>query len=279
MRFSIILDMRKRTTKKTKKPLIEDKGADFIWAALSILSLPLVALSLTAMNWHPLVAFIAGIGATLAIVFIEAVVRGKLWIFQEQHRAVFGHQDTAFRILIVSGGILLFIQTFLILQVLENPNLDRVLLNIVLQKECQAKPGPLTHIICPAFEQQSHQQKDFALYYSLEQSAKTKLLPQNVSGACKIKILNQQAQQPDKLNTEFFALCATVQANGQIGDNIKTSLINAEFLKNNDGFYQPLVWQQDDTSQKYLDLIENDSLIRDLNLQLLQQKRQMISAY
>ncbi|MBU2566052.1 hypothetical protein KKG46_00655 [Patescibacteria group bacterium] len=271
--------MRKRTTKKTTKPLIADKGADFIWATLSILSLPVVALSLTAMDWHPLVSFLIGVAATLCVIFIEAVIRGKLWIFQEQHRAVFGHQDTAFRILIVSGGVLLFIQTFLILQVIENPKLDHILLNLVIQKQCQINNGPLTPIICPLFQAQKPvDMQNFALNYSLEQASKTKLLPQYISGTCKTKILQNQTLPSNKFQVQFFALCAPLKADGGINtQGIKTSLITTELLKNNDDFYQPLVWQQDDTSADYQKLLNDDALIHSLNLQLIQQRRNIIN--
>ncbi len=276
--------MKKTLSKKEPKALQSQNtsSSDFVWAAVTIISLPTVALSLTAFNWHPALAFLAGAFCTIIMVVIEAVVRGKTWIFSELFKDIFSHQETAFRLLVGIGGVLLILQTTFVLQILRNPDLDSMLLNLILQKQCGINPGPLAHVICPAFsESKSSPANNMPLVYSLEYATKNRLIPSSIFGSCAIVPIENASSEQNKIRLNFFAFCKPWTKN--INTNQNTSpvmrIINAEFIKNPDGFYTPTIWHESSEGEIYDILTSNQNLLSNLNKQLTKRQTEITRLY
>ncbi len=276
--------MKKITGKKEPKILQSQvtSGSDFVWAAVTIITLPTVALSLTAFNWHPALAFLAGAVCTIIMVVLEAIVRGKTWIFSELFKNTFSHQETAFRLLVGIGGVLLILQTAFVLQILRNPGLDSMLLNLILQKQCGENPGPLAHVICPAFsESKPGASHNMPLVYSLEHAAKNRLIPSSVFGSCAIVPLENAAADQTKIRLNFFAFCKPWSKNTGANQDLSPvmRIINAEFIKNSDGFYTPTIWHESSEGEIYNILTSNQNFLSNLNQQLTKRQAEITRIY
>jgi hypothetical protein len=275
----------KKTSSKTEPKILQSQdtsGSDFVWAAVSILTLPVVALSLTGIGLHPALAFLAGGVSTVAVVILEAIIRGKTWIFSELFKDAFGHHETAFRLLVGIGGVLLILQTAFVLQILRNPGMDSMLLNLILQKQCGNNPGPMAHVICPIFKESvpSNTQK-MPLVYSLEQAAKNRLLPSAIFGSCAIVPLEDAIETQTKIRINFFAFCRPWSKNSVNDKNLSPvmRIINAEFIKNTDGFYTPTIWQESAEGEIFNILSADQDFISKLNKQLIKRHAEITRIY
>ncbi len=258
--------MPKPRTKKAK--LITWKHADSVWAALSVISFPAVALSLASLGWQPYAAFLMACVATLAVLFIEAIVRGKSWIFQDGYRHIFEHQETPFRILVVTGGVLLILESLLVFEFLQNPAVDGMILNVLARKQCTTPQAPFAHIVCPMFENKpTINRQEFALTYSLEEAAKKHLIPSAMAGSC--IVLPTDKLDLTQSNFTFFAYCQTWQADTcQTTKTGESAMVNAQMNRDAQGFYAPTAWQEDKQSTQYQSLTANKSLLEYIDQQL-----------
>lgn len=244
--------------------------SDAVWAIISIVSFPTVALSLTAMGWRTYLSFIMACLVTLAILLIEALVRGKIWIFQKNYQHIFDHQETPFRILVVTGGVLLVLETLLLIQFFQNPAMDGYILNMVARKECHDPQAPLARLICPIFERSVTNRQDFALTYSLETAAKAHLMPSYLAGSCLVLPLYQSSLSGQAtLDVKFFTYCqiwqATTCRTASVGD---LAIITAQMSKNSQGFYVPTTWQEERRSKEYQEIMGDKNLLQSIERQL-----------
>ena len=275
----------KKTTGKTEPKILQSQGtsgSDFVWAAVSITTLPIVALSLTGFGLHPAMAFLAGGVSTVAVVILEAVIRGKTWIFSELFKDAFGHHDSAFRLLVGIGGILLILQTAFVLQILRNPGLDSMLLNLILQKQCGNNPGPLAHVICPAFQESiKSNTQNMPLVYSLEQASKNRLIPTSIFGSCAIVPLENAIESQTKIRINFFAYCKPWSKNSTNGKELSPVMrvINAELIKNSDGFYAPTIWQEYAEGEIFNALSSDQNFLTKLNKILIKRQAEITRIY
>ncbi len=245
-------------------------SSDFVWAAITVISLPVVALSLISLGIHSSIAFLLGACFIFILIVLEALIRGKSWIFSPAFHELFGHHETVFRILIVIGGALLILQTAFVVQLLRNPNMDSMLLNLIIQKQCQENPGPLTDILCPNFQTltPAHIQK-VSLMYSLEQATKSHLIPTAVFGSCAVVPLKDIKTLEDNINLEFFAYCQpwSKGLNRQQEPPVMR-VIEANFTQTDNGYYVAQTWQETDSGERYGNLIQNQQLLQKLAKQV-----------
>jgi len=275
--------MKKSTIRKTPKVMQtgETAGSDFAWAAVTIISLPVVALAMTTLGLHPALSFLLGASFTFLVIVIEAIIRGKTWIFSETFQNVFGHNETAFRLLIVAGGALLILQTAFVLQLLRNPNMDTMLLNLIIQKQCLNNPGPLTDVLCPTFQTLTPDHiQQLPLIYSMEQAAKSHLIPTAVFGSCAVVPLDDIQSLEDKINLEFFAYCQpwTKGLNGYNEEPVMR-IISADFFENDKGFYSPQTWQETKGGSLYTQLTADQNFLLNLGNTLLKRHQDTLRMY
>ncbi|MDD5438323.1 MAG: hypothetical protein PHC70_04210 [Patescibacteria group bacterium] len=261
--------MKGKSVSRRIKPAPKEKPtSDTAWAVVTMASFPIVALSLAAMGWKSYTAFIMACLATLAILLIEAIVRGRVWIFQKQYQHIFDHQETPFRILVVTGGVLLVLETILLIQFFQNPAIDGYILNLVARKQCYSSQAPFAHLICPMFERASVSKQAYALDYSMEQAAKSHLMPTALAGSCMVVPVSQ-SNGAATCAAKFFAYCQAWQADScQHSNPGEVAMVTAQFTKNSEGFYVPTAWQEDRQSEEYQKIMGNKDLLQYLEKKL-----------
>jgi len=260
---------KKRVVKSIKKPIDfqQDSNSDLIWALITVFSLPIIAMSLMSFGYSAVISFILALIGTFLIIVIEALIRGKVWFFQGRYRKIFEHPETPFKILVLTGGALLFLQTFFILYFITSPASDSALLNFVIQRECRGSATPLNKMICPLFETVDYTSKNnFKLIYSLDKASQAHLLPNSVFAICAVIPRTKYSLQDSEVDIRFLAHC-------QNKNNKITKLIQATFKKQDDGFYKPLVWQEVQDKNLLNNLINNSEITRQLQSKILKRKK------
>ena len=272
-----VLYSRKHT--KKREHFLADRSSDTVWAALTILSLPVVAMSLNAIGFQPLYSFLLGCAATFVIVAIEAFTRGTVWIFRDKYAKVFGYEQTSFRIMLVTAGILLILQTFLIIQLLVNPNIDSLVLNVVAHKQCLHPQTHLADILCPLFDGSTPQVNvEFPLLVSLESAAKTRLMPNDMMATCAAVPLGHLPTPADQISLRFFVSCQPWSTNSQ-GEQTVTKIISADLTRDQSGFFIPQTWQDEGASEEYTTLTNNQSFMQYVHDQLSQRHTSILRPY
>ena len=99
------------------------KTADF-WAFVTIFAFP-VGMILAYANGVGAYGALAwgGIGS-LAALIVNVITETRLWMFDPDWRARFEHPDFSFRIAVITGVVLLIMQTLLIVLVATDGSLD-----------------------------------------------------------------------------------------------------------------------------------------------------------
>jgi hypothetical protein len=262
--------MPKRSFIQKAKPH-DWKQADAVWALITLLTLPSVALSLTAIGWSSTTSFIFACLATLAVLVIQALVCGRIWIFNDRFSHIFDHEETSFRILVVSGGVLLVLETFLILQFMQNPAMDGFFLDIIAQKQCLEPRTSVAKTFCPMFRPTNKVAIDrsrFALVRSLEDAAEKHLIPGSISGSCLAMLWQNPDQTQPSPTVRFLAHCQSWQADSCASAKTESALITADLSRNDQGFYSPTSWQTDTTGEQYVRTISNQDFMRYLDKEL-----------
>jgi hypothetical protein len=112
------------------------QGHPEVWAFLTIVTFPIVLIAselLGAGGWWP---FLYAILATFSVLVLEAIVRGRLWPFEQGFVNHIGHPETPYRILVFLGATLLILETVVVVGVATDPRFDGPLLGLVIQKQC-----------------------------------------------------------------------------------------------------------------------------------------------
>ena len=124
----------KKNIRKSDKSHHEPE-ADF-WAFLTIAAFPLAMLIASSYNATPIGAFMYGAYGSLAILVANYVTDGKLWMFAPQWQKRFDHPDFSFRLAIISGAILLILETVLIVFLITDSSMDKTLLSMIFNRQC-----------------------------------------------------------------------------------------------------------------------------------------------
>jgi len=249
----------------------DHKQADAVWALITLMTFPSVALSLAGLGWRSVTSFVFACLATLAVLVVQALVSGRIWIFNDRFRHIFDHEQTPFRILVVSGGVLLVLETFLILQFLQNPSMDSFFLNIIARKQCLDPRTSVAKTFCPMFMPKDNLALDrsqYAMVRSLEDAAEKHLIPGSISGSCLAMLWQNPDQTQPSLSAMFLAYCQSWKADSCAPAKTESALITADLLRTDQGFYTPTSWQTDTTSELYRRTASNQDFMRYLGKEL-----------
>lgn len=119
----------------------EHDSPDF-WAFTTILIFPVAMLGALSFGFSSTAAFCLGIYASLAALVANALVEKHLWMFHHKWKGRLETPDFSFRLAIVTGAILLIVQTSLLVFIFTEPSFDRSMLRLVFDRQCsQARYG------------------------------------------------------------------------------------------------------------------------------------------
>jgi hypothetical protein len=130
-----------KKAKNKNVPLYQHDSPDF-WAFTTILIFPIAMLGALSFGFSSTSAFFFGIYASLGALVANALVEKRLWMFHHKWQNRLEAPDFSFRLAIVTGAILLIVQTSLLVFIFTEPSFDRSMLRLVFDRQCaDAKYG------------------------------------------------------------------------------------------------------------------------------------------
>jgi hypothetical protein len=122
-------------TKKKNVPLYAHDSPDF-WAFTTILIFPIAMLGALSFGLSSMDAFGLGVFASLAALVANGAVEKRLWMFHPKWQDRFEAPDFSFRLAVVTGAILLIVQSSLLVFIFTEPSFDRSMLRLVFDRQC-----------------------------------------------------------------------------------------------------------------------------------------------
>jgi hypothetical protein len=123
-----------------------------LWATLTVVAFPIVTLSLSWVGVDPFRSFVAGAAASLLVLIIEAIVRRRWWFSDPSIAQVISHPQTATRLLIVAGVLVLIFQTLVLAGFITNRGMDGNVARMILQRQCADPTEALFIRLCRVAE-------------------------------------------------------------------------------------------------------------------------------
>lgn len=124
-----------KKAKNKYAPLFVHDSPDF-WAFITILIFPVAMLGALAFGFSSTSAFLMGIYASLAALVANAIVEKHLWMFHHKWKDRLEAPDFSFRLAVVTGAILLVVQSSLLVFIFTEPSFDRSMLRLVFDRQC-----------------------------------------------------------------------------------------------------------------------------------------------
>lgn len=124
--------------------------SDF-WAALTLLSFPTASFIATYFGSNAISSFFWGMGASLSMMVANILAEDRLWMFAPKWRTRFEHPEFAFRLALITGALLLILESFLLVTFFTEGSLDQSLINLVFSRQCQS-PTPVFSEFCQTLE-------------------------------------------------------------------------------------------------------------------------------
>lgn len=110
MRKARLLSHRKNEAKRQKQDF-----RPLIWAALSLTAYLIAFILAILLSAPGPIPFVYGGIAMLGVLATEASLRGRMWIFEPSFNEAFGHPQVAHRLTYFSIGVLLILESSIIL--------------------------------------------------------------------------------------------------------------------------------------------------------------------
>jgi len=245
------------------------RGTPGFWAALTILAFPVVLLSTDLLGLSGLWPFALAILASLAILALEILVRGRMWMFEEEYAERLHHPRTPIRIILVAAGVVLILETALILAVAVDRRTNDALLGLVLRKECRvAETDAFAQSLCRFLHGQPVQDdgtvdvtpatfKD-PVSLALRSHAARTWYEDEPLVTCANRKVDQLIENESSLRHAALVECIAWRISPQGKLQVKTSrtaFIGAHLEKERDGLYRVLSWSDGPAEENWEDVL------------------------
>lgn len=119
-----------------------------LWATLTVVAFPLVAMSMGWFGVDPFTSFVFGAAASLLVLMIEAVVRGRWWISDPAMARVFTDPSFGYRLLVLVGIVVLLFQSLVLVGFMTDPSFDGNIVRFVLERQCSGPTDSFFGRLC-----------------------------------------------------------------------------------------------------------------------------------
>jgi hypothetical protein len=225
-------------------------GHPFVWAFLTLLTFPVVLITTDMLGAGGLWPFALAVVATLLVLALEAAIRGKLWPFEPQFAECLGHPETPVRILVFMGGVLLILETALILTAATDLRSDPALIGLVMRKECAVRHLAGPDMFCRALTGEGaapvavQTKPRDAVSFAIRMRAANAWFPNETLATCSQRVA-QQATDNQSVRAVSLVHCTAwrVASNGILtAKSSKTGFAALSMTRDQDGMYRVGVW-------------------------------------
>lgn len=122
-------------------------GHPAVWATLTIAAFPIVSGILEWQGIDPIRGFAGGAAASLFILLLEGVVRGRWWISEPAIAEVLEHPKFVWRLFAVTAIVVALFQSIVLVGFMVSRSFDGNVVRFILSRQCEAPTnGFLAHI-------------------------------------------------------------------------------------------------------------------------------------
>lgn len=235
-------------------------GHPEVWAFLTIITFPIVLIATDLLGAEGLWPFGFALLGTFSILVLEAVVRGRLWPFEEGFIDRIGHPDTPLRILIFLGATLLILETTLIFAVSTDRRFDPALIGFITDKECAARQDPISNQLClwlnqPLMARSATIQKGSLMDYAVRRYAAQAWFPDEALVTCTERNVQRATDSSTGVERVVYLVhCASwkLDGAGELKQKSKnTTFVGSTLQPADDGGYRVVAWTEDPNSEEW----------------------------
>jgi hypothetical protein len=229
-------------------------GHPALWATLTILAFPIVA---TTAGWWGMGAFksfFAGAAATIVVLILEAMVRGRWWMAEPAIAALLNDADFSRRLVMITILLVFIFQTLILTSFLANPSMDRNVMGFILKRQCVSPTGSWLAHVCEAAARKDPQMN--AALMQIRTNAEQRFFA-NGFATCAVRTV-AVAHAPQTSMYGAIVRCdqwelGTVTRT-PMSTATETRQVIALLTKTAHGTYEVSRWEDDPTQQEWLAL-------------------------
>lgn len=227
------------------------RGHPEVWASLTLMTFPVVLVATDILGIGGLWPFFLAMAATLGVLILEALVRGRLWPFEDKFSLGLEHPDTPVRILLFAGATLLILETALIYVVALDRRFDLELLSFIARKQCAARQiDPVADKVCKLLTDKQSSAEYFtrgdALGYALRKHAAQIWFPHEPLITCAERKITPASASQDTCRYATLMHCTAWKIkNGVILPAAsRTKAVGANLVREADGLFRVAGWTE-----------------------------------
>lgn len=225
-----------------------------LWAGLTIVSFPFVALCAHIMGYNPAEGFIAGIIASILVILIEMVTIKRTWIGDPCISEWLGHPELGFRLLSLVAVIVLLFQTFILVSFLVDPSFDMGVAKYILRRQCGTEERsewfkPLCSV--------TREDPAFAIdpaSSAIRAEAARRFFPDAQLVTCATKTIQQKRDDFTIIRSTFIRCdqwMIGVLLRNPISVQSAEAVVMTKLLAQSDGSYEVQEWSDDPSSDEW----------------------------
>jgi hypothetical protein len=119
-----------------------------LWATLTIIAFPIVALSVEWFGFNALSSFALGACASAAILIMEGIVSGHWWVTEPTFARILETPEFGIRLLVITGIVMFIFQTLVLVAFITNPMYDGNVMNLILARQCNRPSNVFFSKLC-----------------------------------------------------------------------------------------------------------------------------------
>ena len=127
---------RRSAPEATSSAPLVSRSHVVMWAMLSVATFIIIFLACSELKLDAILSFaVAGI-SMMIILILEGILRGRIWLFEPGYMDFAGHHATSKRIVLFAGGLLLILETALLIGFATDQCFDAAMLRMIEHKHC-----------------------------------------------------------------------------------------------------------------------------------------------
>jgi hypothetical protein len=223
------------------------------WAALTIVSFPIVAMSVGWFGFNALSSFALGACASIAILILEGIVTAHWWFLEPEISRILDTPELSIRMLVVIGIIVFVFQSLVLVVFMTSPMYDGNVLNLVLSRQCNNPSNPFFGKLCASALQVSGSRDVDIVSAAIRDAAEKRFFSGGLV-TCAVRAIATQTdtttfQRGSLIRCDRWALSKIANEPIRI-DTVKRTVV-AKVSVQQDGTYRVDGWSDDPTSKDW----------------------------
>lgn len=224
-----------------------------VWATITLVVFPFVALCANIAGFGPIASFIGGAVGSMLVLLAEFITRRCLWLSDPCVEAWFSHPASSFRLLSAVGLLLLIFQTFVIMGFVSSKDFDASIIQFIMTRQCESPSSTWFARICRSEAPRTDLISD-PVSAAIREEAARRIFPTSRLVTCATYPIKQERDDRTVTRTSIVRcdqwIVGSIVKRPTSFQNI-TALIATVLHVEEDGSYRVDQWSDDPSSQEW----------------------------